>query len=61
MTRKRIQVNLTEAEERRLKLLVTKFGLNQSSGMRYCLNKIADQEGIPQNPELPSPAPRRRK
>ena len=46
MALKRVQVSLSPAEIRGLDKLAEKYGLNRSSGMRYCLNKILDQEGV---------------
>ncbi|HLH35987.1 MAG TPA: hypothetical protein VKX41_15045 [Alloacidobacterium sp.] len=48
MALKRVPLNLTPAQLRRLDKLAEKLGLDRTNTLRYCLSRVADMEGIAQ-------------
>lgn len=53
MATKRIQVGLSTAHQKLLDKLAVKLGLDWTNTLRYCLNRVAEIEGLskPENPE----------
>lgn len=47
MSLKRVQVGMSEEELARLDRLARKYGFTHSGAMRFCFNKVADDEEIP--------------
>lgn len=47
MSLKRVQVGMSDDELARLEELAKKYGFTHSGAMRYCFNKVADEEAIP--------------
>ena len=53
MALKRLQLGLSTAQVRLLEKLSAKLGLDKTNTLRYCLNRVAELEGLlkEQNPE----------
>ena len=47
MALQRIHLSLEPAQLRRLDRLAARLGLDRSNALRYCIARIAEQEGIP--------------
>lgn len=51
MALKRLQVGLSSAQLKLLEKLAVKLGLDKTNTLRYCLNRVAEQEGLTRHAE----------